>query len=138
MSAYEVTLPVRFGQVDYAGIMFYPRFFENFHTVFEDMFSSRLGVRYMALLRERRLGFPMVRMETDFRKPFRFGDPMRLRLSCERIGRASITFRYRAFNGPETEPSAEALGTVVIINLDTFAKVPIPPDILAVLQDLHD
>ena len=40
MAAYETTLPVRFGQVDYAGIMFYPRFFENFHAVFVDMFGK--------------------------------------------------------------------------------------------------
>src|SRR5262249_39487794 len=69
MPAFEVTLPVRFGQVDYAGIMYYPRFFDNFHTVFEDMFTTRLGVPYMSILRDRRIGFPMVHMETDFRRP---------------------------------------------------------------------
>ena len=99
MGTHEVVLPVRFGQVDYAGIMFYPRFFENFHTVFEDMFSERLGVPYDSILRDRRIGFPTVRIETDFRKPFRFGEPMRLALDVLKLGRSSITFRYRGFNG---------------------------------------
>jgi 4-hydroxybenzoyl-CoA thioesterase len=137
MAAYEVTLPVRFGQVDYAGIMFYPRFFENFHTVFEDMFSKKLGVPYVSILKERRLGFPTVRIETDFRRPFRFGEPMRLALDVTRIGRSSITFRYRGFNGDEAEPSVEALGTVVVIDLDSFETLAIPPDIRAVLEDLR-
>ena len=78
MGAYETTLPVRFGQVDYAGIMFYPRFFENFHAVFEDMFSDRLGVPYMSILKDRRIGFPTVHIETDFVKPFRFGEHLGL------------------------------------------------------------
>lgn len=136
MGAYEVTLPVRFGQVDYAGIMFYPRFFENFHTVFEDMFSTRLGVSYMSILKDRRIGFPTVRIETDFRRPFRFGEPMKLLLDVTKLGRSSITFRYRGYNGDEAEPSVEAIGTVVVINLDTFEPMKIPEDIRAILDDL--
>jgi 4-hydroxybenzoyl-CoA thioesterase len=137
MAAYEVTLPVRFGQVDYAGIMYYPRFFENFHTVFEDMFSKKLGVPYVSILKDRRIGFPMVHIETDFRKPFHFGEPMRLLLDVTRVGRSSITFRYRGFNGAESAVSVEALGTVVVIDLDSFATLEIPPDIRAVLEDLR-
>jgi 4-hydroxybenzoyl-CoA thioesterase len=136
VAAFELTLPVRFGQVDSAGIMFYPRFFENFHAVFEDMFGARLGRPYVTILTERRLGLPMVHLETDFLKPFRFGDPMRLVLDVTRIGRTSVTFRYRAFNGAQPEPSVQALGTVALIDLDSFAAVPFPPDILAVLRDL--
>lgn len=137
MGAYEVTLPVRFGQVDYAGIMFYPRFFENFHTVFEDMFSKTLGVPYVSILEQRRIGFPMVHIETDFKQPFRFGEPMRLVLDVTRIGRSSITFRYRGFNGASRDVSVQALGTVVVIDLDSFETLEIPADIRAVLEDLR-
>jgi 4-hydroxybenzoyl-CoA thioesterase len=138
MPAFETVIPVRFGHVDYAGIMFYPRFFDNFHAVFEDMFGKRLGVPYMSILKDRRIGFPTVRIDTQFHKPFRFGEPMRLRIACTRVGRSSIEFHYRAFNGDEREPSAEARGTVVTVNLDTLAPIDIPPDIRAVLADLHD
>ena len=138
MAAFETVIPVRFGHVDYAGIMYYPRFFDNFHAVFEDMFGARLGVPYMSLLKERRIGFPMVNIATEFRKPFRFGEPMRLRIACTRIGKSSIDFVYSAHNGAESEPSAEARATVVTVNLDTLAPIQIPPDILAVLRELHD
>ena len=137
MGAYETTLSVRFGQVDYAGIMFYPRFFENFHTVFEDMFGDRLGVPYMSILRDRRLGFPMVHIETDFRRAFRFGEPMRLELVVTRIGRSSVDFRYRGFHGDDTTPSVEALSTVVVIDLDSFETLPIPDDIRTALETLR-
>ena len=90
MAAYETTLPVRFGQVDYAGIMFYPRFFENFHAVFEDMFGDKLGVPYMSVLKDRRIGFPTVQIDTSFHRPFRFGEPMRLVIDVLSTGRTSI------------------------------------------------
>ena len=138
MAAFETVIPVRFGDVDYAGIMYYPRFFQNFHAVFEDMFGQRLGVPYMSILKERRIGFPMVKIETEFRKPFRFGDPMRLRIACTRVGKSSIDFVYHGHNGAEKEPSVEARATVVTVNLDTLAPIAIPPDILAVLRALHD
>ena len=138
MPAFETVIPVRFGHVDYAGIMYYPRFFDNFHAVFEDMFSKRLGLPYMSILQDRRIGFPMVKIETEFKKPFRFGEPMRLRIECTRVGRSSIDFLYRGFNGQEAEPSVEARATVVTVNLDSLAPIEIPPDILAVLRALHD
>lgn len=138
MPAYEVVLPVRFGQVDYAGIMFYPRFFDNFHAVFEDMFGALLGVPYMSILKDRRLGFPTVTISTEFRRPFRFGEPMRLRITCTRLGRSSIEFLYRGYNGGEAEPSVEARGTVVTVDLDTLQPVETPPDIRAALATLRD
>ncbi len=138
MGAYETTLTVRFGQVDYAGIMFYPRFFDNFHAAFEDMFGDRLGVPYMSILKDRRLGFPTVSIQTEFKKPFRFGEPMRLRVDTAKLGTKSATLRYRGFNGDATEPSVEALGTIVAIDLDSFETLPFPDDIREVLEALVD
>ena len=137
MGHFETSLPVPFGQVDYAGIMFYPRFFENFHAVFEDMFSTLLGVPYMSILKDRRIGFPTVRIETEYRRPFRFGEPMRLRIQVEGTGRTSIRFRYQAFNGEEAEPSVEAHAVVVVTDLDSFETVPIPDDIMDVLDRIR-
>ncbi len=137
MPAYETRLKVRFSQVDYAGIMFYPRFFENFHAVFEDMFTDRLGVPYTHVLRDRRIGFPTVSISTDFRKPFRFGEDMALKLDVVKLGNTSITFRYRGFHEGQAEASVEAHGTVVVLDLDSFETMPIPDDIRAVLEGLR-
>ena len=137
MGHFETTLPVRFGQVDFAGIMFYPRFFENFHAVFEDMFSTLMDEPYMAILKDRRLGFPTVHIETDFIKAFRFGEPMRLRIQVVKTGRSSIHFLYRAFNGEDTEHSAQAKAVVAVTDLDTFQTVPIPADIMKVLDQVR-
>jgi len=138
MPAYESTHIVRFGQVDYAGIMYYPRFFDNFHAIMEDMFGDRLGTPYMSILKDRRIGFPTVHIDTDFRKPFRFGEPMRLVLDAVKIGTSSCMLRYRGYNGEETEVSVEAKGTIVCIDLDSFETLPFPPDLRAVLEGLSD
>jgi len=136
MGAYETRLKIRFGQVDAAGIMFYPRFFDNFHVVFEDMFSELTGKPYTHLLENRRIGFPTVHIETDFRRPFRFGEEMRLVLDVVEYGETSILFRYRGFHPDQDEPSVEAQGKVVVLDLDAFKPVPIPDDIRAILDDL--
>jgi len=138
VASFETVIPVRFGDVDYAGIMYYPRFFQNFHAVFEDMFGNRLGVPYMSILKDRRIGFPMVKIETSFHQPFRFGDPMRLRIECTRVGRSSIDFHYRGYNDQQLLPSVEARATVVTVNLDSMKPIAIPLDVLAVLRELHD
>lgn len=138
MGGYETRLKVRFGQVDYAGIMYYPRFFENFHAVFEDMFTDGLGVPYTDLLKKRRIGFPTVNIETDFRKPFRFGETMRLVLDVLKIGESSIVFRYRGYNDddPDDAPSVEARHVVVTLDLDSFETLSTPDDIRSILAPL--
>jgi len=137
LGAYEATYPVRFGQVDAAGIMFYPRFFERFHAVFEDMFSELLGVPYMSLLMERRIGFPTVTIEADYERPFRFGDPMRLAIDVLELGRTSIRFRYRGYHGDASTPSVRARQTVVVCCMDTLEPLPVPDDIRQVLASIR-
>ena len=100
------------------------------------MFGDRLGVPYMSILKDRQIGFPTVRLETDFKKPFRFGEPMRLVLDVTSIGRSSSTLRYRGFHGDDDVSSVEALGTIVCIDLETFRTIAFPDDIRSVLEDL--
>src|SRR5262249_60482134 len=50
---YRSRHPVRFGDVDHAGIVYYPQFFIYFHEAFEDFFNSN-GLPYDQLLNQRR------------------------------------------------------------------------------------
>ena len=67
--------PVRFNDVDHAGIVYYPVFFHYFHLAFEELFRARMGPRsYQELLDRERIGFPAVATECEFFSPLRFGD----------------------------------------------------------------
>lgn len=125
MSAFETTIQVRFGHVDPAGIAYFPRLFDYIHDVFEEVWEEHVGQRYYHLLLDRRLGFPLVNSEVDFRHPLRFGDRPQVKVVTEHVGRSSLRLRYRFFL--EDELCLDARMTTACINLDTMQSVQIEP-----------
>src|SRR5262249_15155860 len=96
---YVQRITVRFNEVDYARIVYYPRLFSYCHWVFEDFFGRELGIPYAEVLTKRRVGFPVVSAKADFRSPLRFGDICRVEMEAAQIGRKSLTTRYRLYQG---------------------------------------
>jgi len=131
MSAFVYRTPVRFADVDHAGIVYYPVFFDYFHQTFEEFFRERLGAdAYVKLLDEDRIGFPAVASSCEYKAPLRFGESVEIEMSAERIGTKSITFRYCAYRIRESEServlSAEGQVTVAVVDLAKFAATPVP------------
>lgn len=128
MSNFSVRFPVRFGDVDHAGIVYYPRFFHYFHMAFEEMFKARFSRHYVTLLDRRHIGFPTVSVQADFRRPLAFGDEFEIALSVLRMGRSSIDFRYELKALGVRAAAAEATITVVCIDRRTFRARTLPVD----------
>ncbi len=132
--------PVRFSDIDHAGIVYYPRFFHYFHLAFEELWRQRIGPRaYSELLDRDRVGFPAVRAECDFKGPLKFGDTAEIVVSVARLGTKSITFRYRVYRAAdERERSLAAEGTVVcaVVDLAAFVAITVPERVVTLLQDL--
>ena len=51
--AYTAHVPVRFGDVDYARIVYYPRLLHLLHVAFEELFEHHVGTGYASLMDER-------------------------------------------------------------------------------------
>jgi 4-hydroxybenzoyl-CoA thioesterase len=136
---FRCALPVRFADIDHAGIVYYPRFFHFFHVAFEELWRARLGARaYAELIDRDRVGFPAVRAECDYLAPLRFGDTAEVEVSVARLGGKSITFRYRVYRAG-AEPRAKcAEGAVVcaVVDLARFAAIAVPERVIALLEDL--
>ena len=111
MKPYVGRVQVRFGDVDRAGIVYYPRIFDYFHQVFEGFFEERVRIPYPDVIQRMRAGFPAVHYEVDFLSPLKYGDKLPVRFSVARIGRSSVTFRYEIFRGKKQ--LVKALGTTV-------------------------
>ena len=124
-------LRVRFEDVDYAQVVYFPNLFGYCHNVFEDFFEREVGALYATMLRERRVAFPSVHAEADFKKPLRFGDRVRIELDVVSVGRTSIRSRYRVFPDEGAELLAELSIVTAAISLDTFESIEIPPDVRA-------
>ncbi len=113
---------VRFADVDYARVVYYPRFFHYFHVAFEEMFECGLGAPYSQVVVGEHVGFPAVRTECDYRAPARFGDVLRIRVTCVRVGSRSVTLRYRAERAKDGVLCAEARVTAACVDLRTFTS----------------
>ena len=119
-------LKIRFGDIDRAGIVYYPRFLHYFHVALEEFFTSELEIDYHTVIDQYRLGFPVVHLETDFSRPFNYGDQIDIEVRVLNIGRTSITFEYRAFRKGDEEPRIVGHNITVCMDMDTFKKKPIP------------
>jgi len=142
---------VRFGDCDPAGIVYFPRFFHFFHEAMETWFDEHLGQSYADVVVGRRLGFPSVHTEADFRIPTRFGEVVQVRLRVEDIGRSSLRLGYeisRDMAGMQARPSTSqpirVVGHSVVVVLDMnpasdgyMRSLPIPDDLRARMTEFQ-
>ncbi|MFO0278571.1 MAG: acyl-CoA thioesterase, partial [Planctomycetota bacterium] len=77
-------LRYRFGDIDDAGIAYYPKLLHCFHCAFEDWWSDALCHPYPRLLHDDKLGFPAVKLEAEFFAPIRYGDDLTVHLAVLR------------------------------------------------------
>ena len=124
--AFRSAHKIRFGDIDRAGIVYYPRFLHYFHIALEEFFGYGLGIDYPTVVNAHRIGLPTVHLETDFFKPLRYGDEIEIEVRVLKIGKTAITFGYRVFRQNETEPRVSGHNVTVCLNMDTFEKRLIP------------
>lgn len=130
---FRAPLKIRFGDIDHAGIVYYPRFLHFFHVALEELFSEAVGMEYAEVIDDRGVGFPTVRLEIDFHRPLRFGDHIEVEVGVERIGDTSITWTYRVFKRGEAPVVAQARVVTVCLDMEFFAKTPVPDWLRAAL-----
>jgi 4-hydroxybenzoyl-CoA thioesterase len=119
-------LKIRFGDIDHAGIVYYPRFLHYFHVALEEFFGQELEIDYPVLIDKHRIGLPTVHLKTDWNRPLRYGDTIEVEVSVSKIGKTSITFGYRVFKKGEDNPWVIGHNVVVCLNMNTFEKMDIP------------
>ena len=124
--AFRSQLKVRFGDIDHAGIVYYPRFLHYFHVALEEFFGQELGIDYPVLIDQHHIGLPTVHLETDFSRPLRYGDSIDVEVRVINFGKTSITFGYRVFKNGESEPRITGHNITVCLDMDTFQKIKIP------------
>lgn len=92
--AFEIDLPVRFDDVDAAGVVYYPRLLDMCHLAFEDLFSARGPVPYHELFIDQKIGFPTRSVEAEFHSPVEYQGHITIRLSTYEIGLRSVRFLF--------------------------------------------
>ncbi len=123
---YRTQLKVRFGDIDHAGIVYYPRFFHFFHVTFEEFFEEVVGISYDRLLNEDRIGFPAVTVSSEFLKPLNYGDVLEVAMEARQVGNTSVTFAYVVYLAGTPEVRARSEQTLVCVDMESFRPTSIP------------
>jgi 4-hydroxybenzoyl-CoA thioesterase len=108
MKTFVYKTKVRFGQVDAAGIVFHPRYFEMLNDTLEDWFSS-LGFPFAEMHLKKEYGVPLVHIEADFFHPSRLGDELAFTLKVLKLGRSSLEVEIAAARKAEKRLVARAV-----------------------------
>jgi YbgC/YbaW family acyl-CoA thioester hydrolase len=120
---FKTTILVRFGDLDAAGIAYYPNLVNFLHEAFEDFFTGHVGRPYPQVFEEG-LGSPTVKLEMEFLSPVRYGDHVDVEVVVEHVGTSSVRVRYSA--SVEGRPVFQARNTMVIVDMESFRPTAVP------------
>jgi 4-hydroxybenzoyl-CoA thioesterase len=129
--AFRIRQPVRHPDVDRAGIVYFPRFYDFFHRCLEDFFAQEAGIAYWDLADGLGVAFPAVHQSTDFERPLQHGDVVTVELETERVGEKSVTLRYRIYRPDAKEPAATSRIVLACIQVPGWKPVDLPAKIRA-------
>lgn len=125
-TSYRFPLAVRWGDLDAAGIVYYPRYLHFCHVGMEEFFRHVVGTPYPQVIGEHGIGLPSVRTEVEHRRPIRYADAVELEAEVTRVGTTSVEWRHRFWHAGDARPSTEARIVTVCVAMATFEKAPVP------------
>jgi len=124
---FQAPIKVCFGDIDNAGIVYYPRFMHYFHLAMEEFFESELGIDYADVLHKRNVSLPTVHLQSDFFQRLRYGDRIDMEVRILNIGRTSITWGFTGYRaGDSRELVVKGHKVTVCVKTDTFEKISVP------------
>lgn len=90
---------IRFQHIDYAGIVFYPRFLEMLNALVEDWFEEALDRPFSKMHQTN--GIPTVDLKVQFKKAARLGETLTKKLWVKELKSSSVIcgFRFEDENG---------------------------------------
>lgn len=120
----ELPVRVRFLECDPQGVLAHPRYLELFDDTYMRLNTTRLG-GFAALMRGG-LETLVVRTEVEFAKSARAEEELVIALDLQRLGRSSLTLRYRASGRDDGQLRAQARTTYVCAHAGEGRSVAIP------------
>ena len=131
---FRTEIPVRFADVDDARVVYYPQFLDYCHVAFEEWMRDGLGKPYAETFQRDGIGCPAVNVDVDYVAPARYGDVLRVEVTCTRVGGKSATVRYRMTRVRDGVRCVDARVTIASVEMASFRAIPHPPHIRAFFE----
>lgn len=103
---------IRFKHVDYAGIVFYPRFLEMLNDLVEDWFEAALNSPFSKMHETN--GIPTVDLKIQFKNPVRIGEILTKKLWVKELKTSSVLCGFQFFN---EQDKTVLEGEVTLVNV---------------------
>ena len=132
MAAFEHKLRVRFHHTDPAGIVFFTNILVYCHEAYEE-FMRAGGIPLEEFIFKREQGLPLGHAEATFKRPFRAGQLVTVKLSVGRVGDRSFRMEYDLF-GEEGEHLATAATVHVSVDRASGRSTGLSPQVRALLE----
>jgi acyl-CoA thioester hydrolase len=126
---FEWSRLVDFYETDLAGIVHFSNFYRWMESA-EHAYARSLGLE----IHDLKIGWPRVHASADFKKPVKFGDLVRVRVSIAEIRRRSIRFCFEILVNQSEDICATGEMTSACVDLETMRAVEIPSELRAKLE----
>lgn len=128
--------PIRFQDVDAAGIIFYARAFELCHDLYVE-FLADAGLPLHESLQGSIIA-PVRHAESDYLRPLRFGDRVEVALVAAQLGPAAqpteVTFGFRIAKLPTREPAILVQSVHTFVTRERFERTEVPAELARALN----
>ena len=128
---------IRFADVDAAGWLYYPRFFQFCHNAFEDWINTQAPLNYIQMIEQEHFGFPAVSAKGDYLAPLKHGNTVIIQLKILCVGNSSLKTGFEFTRKHDQQPCFKAEITTVCVNIDQGKPMPIP-DIMREFFQKHE
>jgi 4-hydroxybenzoyl-CoA thioesterase len=140
MTPYAREFPVRFNDIDAAGIVYFPRLLHFCHCALEDFVTDRSARSYRRYVQDG-LVFPVVRAEASFFHRVDYLDRLQVDVACEEIRVHAFRMRYLLSvtpgeGGGVPQPSARVVIAQAVTTREDFVKQEVPADLRAALESV--
>jgi len=129
-------IEVQWGDLDSAGIVFYPHFFAWADAGTHQLFRAA-DLPMDRLLRERKMSFGLVSSTADFHSPARYGDKLLCHSGVVKLGTRSIELLHRLVRAGDGTAVATVRENRVCMDLsepDRIRAQALPPDVSSGLR----
>ena len=134
MTGVIIERPVRFSDIDAAGWLYYPRFFEYCHNAFEDWFNLKAPASYPEMIDEQHFGFPAVKATGEYFAPLTHGEIAQISIKILHVGNSSLRTGYEITRKSDQRVSFRSEVTTVCVDLKQGKSMPIPDNFRAFLS----
>jgi 1,4-dihydroxy-2-naphthoyl-CoA hydrolase len=131
--SYHYDRTVRMADTDASGVIYFAAVQKIALETFEDFLLSS-GYELAKMMLSGPLLMPIVHVEADYLAPVHVGELLRVEMKLAKTGVTSFVLKYNIFSSEHDLVVATLAITHVVITKDSKKSVPIPQELLSILE----